>query len=186
MSGEDMNRTQTAEAECAVDAAAETVAEEKDEMTVLQEQLAEEKARADENYDKYVRALAEADNQRKRWQREKEELVRYANLGLIKKMLPVSDDFKRARAAAATAQDVASLLKGFDLIEKKLGDLIEQEGVTPIAAQGEMFDPQRHEALMTEETDEHPDGTIMEELQTGYEYKDRILRPSLVKVAKNV
>jgi molecular chaperone GrpE len=169
--------------------AAETEAEkpetaEKDETTLLQEQLETERARAEENYAKYLRAAADMDNQRKRWLKEKEELLRYANLPLLRKLLPIIDDFERAREAAERGGDMASLLKGIELIDKRMHELIEQEGVQSVSALGEIFDPQKHEALSIEDNPDHPDGTIIEEFQTGYLFKDRVLRPSLVKVAR--
>lgn len=159
--------------------------EEKDELTRLKEQLESETARAQENYEKYMRALADADNQRKRWQKDKEELLRFGNMPLLRKLLPVLDDFKRAKAAMEKGGDVASLLKGVELIEKRLTDLLEQEGVKVIPAEGEIFDPQLHEALSIDESGQHPDGVIVQEYQTGYLYLERVLRPSMVVVAQS-
>ncbi|MGE5397378.1 MAG: nucleotide exchange factor GrpE [Chitinophagales bacterium] len=154
------------------------------ELELLQQSLETEKARADEYHNKYLRVLADADNQRKRWQKEKEEMFRYASFSLLRKLLPVLDDFHRARAAALAAKDEASLLKGIEMIEKRFAEIIAQEGATAIPALGETFDPQKHEALMVEETEVHPEGTILQELQAGYMLGERVLRPSLVKVAK--
>ncbi|MGE5415216.1 MAG: nucleotide exchange factor GrpE [Acidobacteriota bacterium] len=161
----------------------ETV-EEKD-VQVLQEQLQAEKAKAEENYNKYLRALADAENQRKRWQKEREDLVKYGSLPVLRRLFPVLDDFRRARDAAEKGGDMASLLKGVELIEKRLVEVVEAEGAQAITAVGEQFDPVKHEALTTEETDQHPDGTIIEEFRTGYMLGERVARPSLVKVAQN-
>lgn len=175
----DLRENEASEAEAIKPEAAE-----KDEPTLLQEQLEAERAKAEDNYTKYLRAVADMDNQRKRWLKEKEELLRYANLPMLRKLLPIIDDFERAKEAAERGGDLGSLLKGIELIDKRLHELIEQEGVQSVSAVGEIFDPQRHEALSIEDSADHPDGTIIEEFQTGYLFKDRVLRPSLVKVAR--
>ena len=162
----------------------EETKETKDEVSLLQEQLEAEKLKAQEYYDKYMRALADSENQRKRWQKDKEELLRYGNMPLLRKLLPIVDDFKRAKAAMEQGGDVSSLLKGVEMIEKRLMDLLEQEGVKAIPAQGEMFDPRFHEAFNVDESGQYPDGTIVQEFQTGYTYLERVLRPSMVVVAQ--
>jgi len=160
------------------------IADTRDEISLLREQLEAERQKAQENYDKYMRALADGENQRKRWQKDREELVRYGNMPLLRKLLPVVDDFKRAKAAMEQGGDVPSLLKGVELIEKRLMDLLDQEGVKAIQAEGKMFDPQVHEAFSIDESGKCPDGTIVQEFQTGYTYLERVLRPSMVVVAQ--
>lgn len=155
-----------------------------DELSLLLKDLETQKQKAEENYDKYLRAVAENENQRKRWLKEKEELTRFANLSFVRKLLPVMDDFDRAKAAIEQGGDLSSIKKGVEMVEKRLVELVEHEGITSIPAVGEQFDPQKHEALTTEETDDYPDGTIIEEFQPGYIWNDRVVRPSLVKVAK--
>ncbi len=156
----------------------------KDELTLLKERLEEETAKAQENHDKYVRALADADNQRKRWQKDKEEILRFGNMPLLRKLLPVIDDFERAKAAIEQGGDIPSVLKGVELMEKRLLSLLEQEGVKVISAKGQKFDPLVHEAMSIDESGKHPDGTIVQEYQTGYMYLERVLRPSMVVVAQ--
>lgn len=182
--GDEMEKTEVSAAGQA-EGEMEPESQPKDELTLLKEAVEEEKAKAEDFQNRYLRALADSENQKKRWTKEKEDLLRHANISLIKRLLPVLDDFHRARQAADRAGDPGALIKGIDMIEKKLADLVDQEGVTCIQAIGEMFDPARHEALMVEETAEHPDGLILEELQKGYTYNDRVVRPTLVKVAKN-
>jgi molecular chaperone GrpE len=160
------------------------VEETRDEVSLLREQLEAERNKAGEFYDKYMRALADGENQRKRWQKDREELVRFGNMPLLKKILPVVDDFKRAKAAMEQGGDVSSLQKGVEMIEKRLLDILEQEGVKAIPAQGEMFDPQVHEAFSIDESGTHPDGIVVQEFQTGYMYLERVLRPSMVVVAQ--
>ncbi len=162
----------------------ERVEETKDEVSLLREQLEAERIKAEEYYNKYLRALADAENQRKRWQKDKDELLRYGNMPLLKKLLPLVDDFKRAKAAIEQGGDVSSLLKGVEMIEKRLLDLLVQEGVKAIPAEGEMFDPRFHEAFSIDESGQYPDGTIVQEFQTGYTYQERVLRPSMVVVAQ--
>ncbi len=158
---------------------------EKDELTILREELEKKSAEAKENYDHYMRALAEADNQRKRWQKDRDELIKFGNASFLRKLIPLADDFARARKAMESGGDLESLQKGVEMIEKRLADLFEQEGLTVIPAAGQEFDPQFHEALSVDETGIHPDGTIVQELQNGYLYNERVLRPSLVVVARS-
>ena len=158
--------------------------ETKDEISWLRDQLEAEKAKTQESHEKYMRALADGENQRKRWQKDREELVRFGNMPLLRKILPLVDDFKRARAAMEQGGDVSSLQKGVELIEKRLLDLLDQEGVKVIPAEGQVFDPQVHEAFSIDESGKHPDGIIVQEFQTGYMYLERVLRPSMVVVAQ--
>lgn len=162
----------------------ETTEKTRDEISLLREELEAERIKAQENHDKYMRALADSENQRKRWQKDKEELARFGNMSLLKSLLPVVDDFNRAKAAMEKGGDVSSLLKGVELIEKRLLDLLAQEGVKAIPAEGKLFDPQVHEAFSIDESGEFPDGTIVQEFQTGYMLLERVLRPSMVVVAQ--
>ncbi|MGE5423219.1 MAG: nucleotide exchange factor GrpE [Ignavibacteriales bacterium] len=155
-----------------------------DEASVLMKELESEKQKAADNYDRYLRAVADGENQRKRWLKEKEEITRFANLSFVRKLLPVMDDFDRAKAFIDQGGDLQAVKKGVEMVEKRLVELVEQEGIKTIPAMGEQFDPQRHEALTLEDTDEYPDGTIIEVFQLGYQWNDRVVRPSLVKVAK--
>ena len=183
MNSTDLNQEEFKEPETSP--AKEAISEEKDELTLLQEQLQEKTTLAEEYYDRYVRALAEAENQRKRWQKDKEELMRFGNISLLRKLIPIADDFTRARQAMDKGGDMASLQKGVEMIEKRLTDLFDQEGVKIIPALGQQFDPQYHEALSIDESSNSPDGTIVQELQTGYIYNERVLRPTLVVVARS-
>ncbi|NLB17488.1 MAG: nucleotide exchange factor GrpE, partial [Syntrophomonadaceae bacterium] len=161
----------------------ETGEEEKDELVLLKEQLEEQTAKAEENYDLYMRALADGENQRKRWQKDKDDLLRFGNMALLRKMLPMADDFVRARQAIEQGGDMASFQKGVEMIEKRLIEVFEKEGVEMIPALNQEFDPNFHEAFSVDESGDKPDGTIVQEMQTGYAYNDRVLRPSLVVVA---
>ncbi len=168
--------------------------EEKDKVITQQEKLIddlkaelEEKEKTKEEYLDYLKRLqADFDNFRKRVDKEKREIIQRANEELIEKFLHVLDNLERAEDAAKKTNDIKSLIEGIDAIIKQFKKILEQEGVTPIKAVGEKFDPNLHHAMAKVETNEYPDETIVEELQKGYYYKSQVLRPSLVKVAKNI
>ncbi len=145
-----------------------------DELLRLQQENEELKNRL-------VRLQADFENYRKRVRAEKEELVEYANCELIKKILPVIDNMERA--CSASQQGAEGLIEGLEMITKQLREILEKEGLEPIECQGKPFDPPCHEAVMQEESPDHPPGTVIEELQKGYRMKDRVLRPSMVKVS---
>ncbi|NLW90501.1 MAG: nucleotide exchange factor GrpE [Syntrophomonadaceae bacterium] len=156
---------------------------EPDELTLLKEEVAKLKEEAKRNYDQYLRALADADNIRKRMQRDKEEYMKYSMLPLIKNLLPVMDDLERAIQAAGTSRDYESLSKGVEMINRRLQDIIREQDVVVIETGGQIFDPQFHQALVVEENPDLEENTILEELQKGYIMHGRIIRPSLVKVS---
>lgn len=132
---------------------------------------------------RYLRAQADFDNFRRRTMKEKEELGQYASMKLIGQLLPVVDNFERAVAAAANNKDYDSLVKGVDMIFRQLAQTLEQEGLKPINAVGEPFNPEYHQAIMQVESEEHEEGIVVEEVQKGYMLKDRVLRPAMVKVS---
>lgn len=159
-------------------------AAEADEVTELKEKVKQEHEEAEKNHNLYLRALAEAENTRKRAAREREEYIKYAALPFVKKLLPVLDDMERADNMMGDAADFASLSKGLELISKKMHEILKNEGVEMIKAAEEPFDPQYHQPLLVEENSEYPENTVIEELQKGYKMHDRVIRPSLVKVSK--
>lgn len=148
-----------------------------------QEEINRLKEQAAAYYDQYLRSLAEADNIRKRAQREKEEYLKFASLPVIKKLLPIVDDLERALAMSESSRDFDALYKGLQMIAKHMNDLIEGEGVQVIESLGKPFDPQFHQPLMVESSPDHPENTVIEELQKGYVLHGRVIRPSLVKVS---
>ena len=149
----------------------------------LAAELLQQREEARKNYDQYLRALAEVENIKKRGLREREEYLKYANVALIKKLLPVIDDLHRAIEVARTSKDFEALNKGVEMTARSLDELLRGEGVQAIESVGKPFDPQYHQALTVEASDEHPENTIIEQLQTGYILHDRVIRPSLVKVS---
>jgi molecular chaperone GrpE len=129
-----------------------------------------------------LRAVADFDNYRKRVERERRELSDYAATDVLLQLLPIIDNFERALQASSGGDD--GFKKGVELIHKQMLDLLRKRGVTLIDALGADFDPNVHQAVIHEPSDEHREGEVMEELQRGYRLGDRLLRPAMVKVAK--
>jgi molecular chaperone GrpE len=132
-----------------------------------------------------LRVAADFDNFRKRTRTEKEELAKYANSNLISGLLPVLDNFQLALDVKEPTEEVKKFMTGMEMIYRQLLQALEQAGLEAINAVGEDFDPQKHEAVMQVEDDQVPDNSIVEELRRGYMFKDKVIRPSMVKVAKN-
>ncbi len=131
-----------------------------------------------------LRAQADLDNYRKRATREKEESIRYANSSLLEKLLPVLDNFELGLEAARSATDTASIVQGMAMVQTQLQEFLKSQGVEVIPAEGEVFDPARHEAVAQENSDSVPEGHIVRLLRKGYKLKDRLLRASSVTVSK--
>ncbi len=137
----------------------------------------------DDYRDRWLRKTAEFDNYRRRVERERREQADQAVVNLLQELLVVVDDFDRA-LKIDFGEAGASYRKGIELIHTKLHDLLRRQGVKPIRALGEMFDPNLHQAVMHEDSPEHREGEVIGELQRGYLMGDRLLRPAMVKVAK--
>jgi molecular chaperone GrpE len=140
------------------------------------------KAERDSLLDRLARAQAEFDNARKRASKEQQEYRDYAVADAIKSLLPVVDSLERAIQVKSEA---AELRNGVDLIYKQLQSALAKLSVNPIVSKGEAFDPRYHEAIEMVDTSDRPDHQVIEELQRGYKFKDRLLRPAMVKVARN-
>jgi len=140
------------------------------------------KAERDTLLDRLARAQAEFENARRRAAKEQQDFRDFALVDTLKTLLPVVDNFERALQANSEAADFRS---GVELIYKQLQDVLNKLGVRPVAAKGQQFDPHVHEAIEMVETPDAEDHEILEEWQRGYKYKDRLLRPAMVKVAKN-
>lgn len=149
----------------------------------LEAELKEAKTQADDYYNRLQRLQAEFDNFRKRTFKEKEELVKYASERVVRELLPVIDNFERALEAAKNTQDFAALAQGVEMIFRQLNGVLGKEGLAEIEAVGQAFDPNLHEAIMQVDSEEHPANTVVEEVQKGYYLKDKVLRPSMVKVS---
>jgi molecular chaperone GrpE len=164
----------------------EGAAEEVDELTALRRELEEQKAQAAEYLDGWQRARAEFANYKKRIEKEQQDMIQFANGAFITKLLPVMDDFERAFQTLPPNLMGMTWLEGIVLIQRKLQILFEQEGVAVIETEGQFFDPALHQAITHEESEEHEEGQIIGEVQKGYKMGDKVLRPSLVRVAKKV
>lgn len=134
--------------------------------------------------DRALRFQAELDNYRKRVSRQMDEERRYAQVPLIRDLLPVLDNVARAVEAAEKTADAASLLEGFRLVAKQLQGVLERHHCTPIEALHERFDPHLHEAILQQPSSEFPPNTVLDVVQAGYRVHDRVVRPAQVIVAK--
>ena len=157
-------------------------AESVDPTPALADEVVELRKERDALHDRLLRQAAEFDNYRKRIDRERRDITQYAAADVLQELLPIVDDFERAlRVEAAGAE---SYRQGLEIIHRALLELLRKRGVTPIAAVGEMFNPEVHQAVAYEEHGDRRDGEIIEEFARGYRLGDRLLRPAMVKVAK--
>lgn len=139
------------------------------------------KAEVDALKDRYLRAAAEMDNQRKRLERDKDEFFQYALASLLRDVLSILDNFERALKNRETAGG-QGFQSGVELIAKQIQDILRRRGVTEVEAGGRSFDPTVHQAVVTEESPDVAEPHVGEVLQKGYRLNDRLLRPALVKV----
>jgi len=152
----------------------------------LMTKLKEKEKEAAENLDKYMRAVAELENYKKRAAKEKAEFVKYCNENLIKDILPLADSLDRAcKHAACNADDLEVFKAGLNLVQEQLRCCLEKYGVAKIEAVGKDFDPNIHEALLQVETEEHEDNKVVDEFEKGYLLNSRLLRPARVSVCKH-
>ena len=175
------------------DAGDETAAEQSEAAAPAEvandEALAAIEKERDTLKEQLLRAVADFDNYRKRIERERRELSDYAATDVLLELLPIIDNFERALQAPAGGDEPfkkadEAFKKGVELIHKQMLDLLRKRGVTLIDALGADFDPNVHQAVIHEPSDEHREGEVMQELQRGYKLGDRLLRPAMVKVAK--
>lgn len=169
--------------------AAETVpagAPAEDETASLRQALEKAQAEAKDYLDQLLRSRADYANYKRRAEQEKQELIRYGHANLITQLLPVLDDFERAFMTAPSGLDKLTWVEGIALVHRKLQLILERGGLKPIQADGQKFNPMEHEAIAYEERADVEDGTILAEIQRGYKLGDRVLRPALVRVAKQV
>ena len=152
------------------------------EPTGVDAELQKVKAERDSLLDRLARAQAEFENARRRATKEQQDFRDFAMADAVKTLLPVVDNFERALSSKS---DGADFRAGVELIYKQLRDVLTKLGVQPIEAKGQQFDPHVHEAIEMVETSDAADHEVLEEWQRGYKFKDRLLRPAMVKVAKN-
>lgn len=149
----------------------------------MQAELAEKSREAAEYFDKWLRLRAELENFKKRMQKEKADLMKFGNESLLRSMLPIVDNLERAVDHGKSGQENTSLLEGVEITLKQFFNTLERFGVKPISAVGEVFDPEKHEAVFQEESDQEPN-RVISEIQKGYLFHDRLLRPAKVIVSK--
>ena len=153
------------------------------DVAQLRSELESAKRAVEEEHNLYMRALADFANYKRRRQDESETQMQFANQELILKLLPVVDNFERALRAAQENENFQALAEGVSLTLRQLQDILEKEGIKPIEAVGQEFDPNVHEAVMRMESKDYPDNTVVEELEKGYMLGSRVIRPAKVKVA---
>lgn len=178
-------RREAEEIEEKVSAGEATEEAEGGQLEALRAELGQAQAQAVEYLDGWQRARAEFANYKKRVEAEREDLRRTSTEALLLKILPVVDDFERAFQTLPQELADVAWADGMRMVLRKLQAILESHEVTPIEAAGQPFDPQWHEAVFQEETNEHPDGYVIEEMQRGYRLGERVLRPAMVKVASN-
>ncbi|PKN33010.1 MAG: nucleotide exchange factor GrpE [Deltaproteobacteria bacterium HGW-Deltaproteobacteria-19] len=155
-----------------------------DSREVLKAKLQEKEMEAAENYDKYLRAVAELDNFRKRAARDKMDAIKYGNEQILKDLLPLTDSIDRALQQSETSCDFEAFRKGLDLLRSQLVACLGRHGVEAIDCLRKPFDPNVHEALMQVAGDGHEENEVVDELEKGYLLNGRLLRPAKVSVCK--
>ena len=155
------------------------------DLDEVRAQLAAAEQEAAESKAGWQRTAADFANYRRRSEQDREQNLGLANDALLSKLLAIVDDFDRAVAHMPAELQKMAWVDGIVAIDRKLRQLLDSEGLTPIEAQGRQFDPHQHEAVVHEETSQVPEGTVTAEFQRGYRLRDRVLRPALVAVAKS-
>ena len=188
MNSESESLQQNNETKAEVNPDAEVVIDEDTSITPESEQAQNESCgKLQEEYDKlnnqYIRLAADFDNYRKRQAQERESLLKYGAEDTLKKLIEVLDNFDRGEKAIQDIEDCEKVKESFNLVYKQLKDALGKVGLETIDCVGQEFDPNFHEAVMQTPTSEHPEHTIIAELQKGYKLGDRVLRPALVNVA---
>lgn len=157
------------------------------ELTPSQiEELTNRAAKADEHWDRLLRTTADFENFKKRAARERTEAAQLANASLLQKLLPVLDHFEMAQAAAQITgeEKLASLQAGIAMIQQQIKSILTETGLEEIDAVGKTFDPTLHEAVSQQETSEVAEGHVVQQIRKGYKFRERLLRPAAVIVAK--
>jgi molecular chaperone GrpE len=155
---------------------ADAKSEEEDPMAGLQADL-------DRFRDLALRSQADFENYKRRSAREKEEAIKYANSSLLERLVGIIDNFELGLSAAKEQAADSPIYSGMVLVQKQLNDLLAENGLQPIEAEGKTFDPNLHEAIAHEPSDQIPEGIVLRQARRGYQFKDRLLRPSRVVVS---
>lgn len=163
---------------------ADPEAEPKDELTITRELLTIALQERDEYKDQLLRALADLQNSRRRAMQERDDLRRYATEELVRNLIPVLDNFERALNISAESTSLSTLIEGLKAIDRQFRAVLEGANVSRIESLGQPFDPEHHEAIATLVSDEHDEGTVVEEVEAGYRIGERVVRPARVRVSK--
>lgn len=155
------------------------------EVQTLKRALEEKDAAYAELEGQMRRMAADFDNFRRRQSQERDNLVKFAGERILERFLDVMDNFDRALQAGQKATNAEDVVKGVDMIHRQLKDFLEKEGVVPMDAQGQTFDPNQHEAVVQTDVEDQPDQTVLEEFRKGYFLNGRVLRHSMVRIANN-
>jgi len=189
-----MNEIEIEETKAPADAGGQTTSEttaSADAGTVSAAQLNDLKkraAKADEHWDRLLRTLADFDNYKKRAAREKQDTAKFANEALLQRLIPVLDSFDMALTAAAQTsqpQALESMQAGINMVYQQLKAALAEAGLEDVEAQGKTFDPNLHEAISQRETTEAAEGQVVQQLRKGYRFRERLLRPATVIIAKH-
>ncbi|OGO35315.1 MAG: nucleotide exchange factor GrpE [Chloroflexi bacterium RBG_16_57_11] len=159
-------------------------AEQLDALAELQSELLATQSRADEYLEGWQRARADFANYKKRVERDQGQTYQNAAASILKRYLSIVDDLERALKTHPLDGDGAAWAEGIELIYRKLLTILESEGIQPMEADGVQFDPNLHEAIMSDDSEQHESGQVIEVLQQGYYLGDRVLRPAMVRVAR--
>lgn len=157
--------------------------QENNDVEINNNELEKLQEKYNELNNQYVRLAADFDNYRKRQAQERESLLKYGAENALKKMIEVLDNFERGKKALENVDDCEKCKESFNLVHKQVVETMVKLGLETIEAEGQAFDPNFHEAVMQTPTSEHPEHTVINELQKGYKMGDKVLRPSLVNVA---
>jgi molecular chaperone GrpE len=153
-----------------------------EEVEVEENPVAQLEAKLAEEEERYLRLRADFDNLKRRTQLDREAQAKYRAQSLLTDLLPVLDNFERALNVEATTEEAQNMKKGIEMVYRTLVEATEKEGLQVIATEGEAFDPNVHQAVMQESDADKESGIVLQELQRGYQLKDRVLRPAMVKV----
>ncbi|AKL77065.1 MULTISPECIES: nucleotide exchange factor GrpE [Bacillus] len=180
-------QVEAAEQEEVTEQAEQAASQEQHEETAgqeeaLQHQIDELQGLLDEKENKLLRVQADFENYKRRSRLEMEAAQKYRSQNVVTEILPALDNFERALQVEAESEQTKSLLQGMEMVRRQLMDALEKEGVQAIEAVGQEFDPNLHQAVMQVEDENFGSNIVIEELQKGYKLKDRVIRPSMVKV----
>ena len=153
------------------------------EQTEAEDPMAGLQADLDRFRDLALRSQADFENYKKRSAREKEEAIKYANSSLLERLVSIFDNFELGLAAAKEQGEQSPIYSGMVLVQKQLNDLLAENGLQPIEAEGKKFDPNVHEGIAHEPSDQVPEGVVLRQTRRGYRFKDRLLRPAKVVIS---